>query len=699
MEFKEFLLEIGVEEIPAGYIFGAMKKIEDFFRSRLKEKKLSFDDIFLYSTPRRFAIKISNLQSFQKDEIIERVGPAKSVSFDENGNLTKAASGFLRGAKATENDIFFKQTPKGEKIAVKLEIKGEKTDAILASVIPELLGKISFPKAMKWSDKKLAFARPIRWLVAIFGDKIVPVEINDIKAGNDSFGNRFQKLSNKVQINKTSDYESSLKKVYVIPNRQERKDLIQTQLKDIFKDSDDELIEDKKLLETVIDLVEYPTAVIAEYEKKYLELPEKVIISTLSEHQKYFAVQDKNGQLVNKFIFISNGNPEFSDLIKAGNEKVIKARLEDAEFYFYEDTKQSLETYIPKLKDVTFQEKLGSLFDKTLRMENITDFLSDQLNLSEALKRKAKRSAHLCKADLVTLMLGEKEFTKLQGYIGMEYADKSGEEPGVPTAIFEHYLPRGQNDRLPNTIAGSLIAIADKMDTVCGIFGVNMIPTGSNDPFALRRAANGIVQIIDKNNFEINLHSLIDQAFSELKNKLEKPDNNKDKVYSFFKQRIKWFLQQKEIDYDVIDSVMHIDFSNIPDLIKRAEVLQKFKQREDFIRLVLGFNRVSNIITEVDEFKEINTTLFQEDTEIKLFEKFLSLKEIINKKLLQKDYDSVLNELVDFSSFIDNFFDDVMVNVEDKNLRNNRYHLLSKIRELFLKVADLAKIVVEGETK
>ncbi|HHE38273.1 MAG TPA: glycine--tRNA ligase subunit beta, partial [Candidatus Cloacimonetes bacterium] len=361
--------------------------------------------------------------------------------------------------------------------------------------------------------------------------------------------------------------------------------------------------------------------------------------------------------------------------------------------------KQSLETFVPKLKDVTFQEKLGSLFDKTERILKLADFILKQELLDEDISRRTLRTAYLCKADLVTTMLGEKEFTKLQGYIGMEYADKSGEEPGVPTAIFEHYLPRGQNDRLPNTIAGSLIAIADKMDTVCGIFGVNMIPTGSNDPFALRRAANGIVQIIDKNNFEINLHSLIDQAFSELKNKLEKPDNNKDKVYSFFKQRIKWLLQQKEIDYDVIDSVMHIDFSNIPDLIKRAEVLQKFKQREDFIRLVLGFKRVSNIITEVDEFKEINTTLFQEDTEIKLFEKFLSLKEIINKKLLQKDYDSVLNELVDFSSFIDNFFDDVMVNVEDKNLRNNRYHLLSKIRELFLKVADLAKIVVEGETK
>jgi len=696
MEVKEFLLEIGIEEIPAGYIFGAMKKIEDFFRSRLLEKKLSFENIALYSTPRRFAIKISNLQTFQKDEIIEKVGPARSVSFDENGNLTKPASGFLRGAKADKKDIFFKQTPKGEKIAVKLEIKGKKTETILASIIPELIGKIAFPKTMKWGNEKLSFARPVRWLVAVFGDKIVPVEISGIKAGNISYGNRFQKLSNPVQIDKISDYETELKKVYVIPNRQERKDLIQTQLNELFKNSDEKLIEDNKLLETVIDLIEYPTVILAEFDKKYLDLPEKVIVSTLSEHQKYFAVQDASGKLINKFVFISNGDPQFSELIRSGNEKVIKARLEDAEFYFQEDTKHSLKEFVPKLKDVTFQENLGSLYDKTHRIEQISGSFCDQLPNSDNLKETVGSAAYLCKADLVTMMLGEKEFTKLQGYIGKNYALKSGEEKEVADAIFEHYLPRGQHDSLPETLTGSLIAIADKMDTVCGIFGVNMIPTGSNDPFALRRAANGIVQIIDKNNFEINLHSLIDQTFSELKNKLEKPDNNKDKVYTFFKQRIKWLLQQKKIDYDVIDSVMHIDFSNIPDLVKRAEVLQKFKQREDFIRLVLGFKRVSNIIAEVKEFKEINKALLIEDTEKKLYEKFLSLSGNIKKKLSQKDYDSVLNELIEYSSFIDNFFDDVMVNVEDNNLRNNRYHLLSKIRELFLKVADLAKIVVEG---
>ncbi len=699
MEYKDFLLEIGVEEIPAGYISGAMKIVEEFFRSRLKEKKLSFENMDVYSTPRRLAVIVSNLQSFQKDEVIERVGPARAVSFDDNGNLTKAASGFLRGAKAAEKDIFFKQTPKGEKIAVKLEIKGEKTETILASFIPELVGKIVFPKSMKWKDKKLSFARPIRWLVAVFGEQVIPVEIGGIKSSKISFGNRFQKLSNPVQIDKIRGYEAALKKVFVLPDRKERKNSIQTQLKGLFKNSSERLIEDNKLLETVTDLVEYPTAVLAEFDEKYLELPGKVIVSTLSEHQKYFAVQDKNGQLVHKFVFISNGNPQYSELIKTGNEKVVKARLEDAEFYFREDTKRSLDTFVPGLKNVTFQENLGSLFDKTKRIENISGFLSAHLKLSDIEKQKLKRAAHLCKADLVTLMLGEKEFTKLQGYTGKYYALKCGEDKQVAEAIYEHYLPRGQNDSLPKTQLGSLLAIADKADTVCGIFGVDMIPTGSNDPFALRRAANGIMQIIDKNNFEINLISLLDEVFSNLKNKLEKPGNNKEKVYEFFKQRIKWLLQQKEIDYDVIDSVMHIDFSNIPDLIKRAKVLRKFKQQEDFIRLVLGFKRVSNIIAAMKEFKEIDTALLVEETEKKLYEKFLYLAEIIKTKLSQKDYESVLNGLVDFSSFIDDFFDDVMVNVEDRDLRHNRYYFLHKIRKLFLKVADLAKIVVEGENK
>ncbi|RLD55379.1 MAG: glycine--tRNA ligase subunit beta, partial [Bacteroidetes bacterium] len=417
-------------------------------------------------------------------------------------------------------------------------------------------------------------------------------------------------------------------------------------------------------------------------------------ILTLSQHQKYFAVQDEYNNLKNHFAFISNGNPNYSDIIRKGNEKVVKARLEDAEFYYNEDSKQPLDKFVPKLKNVLFQAKLGSLLEKTQRIEKLVEYLAEILDINQKDKKDAMRTAYLCKADLVTSMLGEKEFTKLQGYMGSKYARLSGENPIISTAIYEHYLPRGQNDKLPQTLAGSLVAIADKMDSVCGIIGVGLIPSGSNDPFALRRAANGIVQIIDFKYFNINLLELINKSFSFLEDKLEHPDFNKKIVIEFFKQRVNWMLQQANIEYDVIKSVMHIDFSNITDLKQRALDLQEFKQREDFIKLVLGFKRVSNIIMNQTISGEVNHQLLIEHAEKILYEKYIILSQEIKNFLLKKDYKKVMEKLVYFREYIDNFFDDVLVNTDELNLRENRYKLLNNIRKLFLKVADIAKIVV-----
>ena len=433
----------------------------------------------------------------------------------------------------------------------------------------------------------------------------------------------------------------------------------------------------------------------AEFDKKYLELPALVVTLTLSEHQKYFAIHDGENNLVNKFAFVSNRDSKYSDLIRSGNEKVIKARLEDAEFYYKEDTKQPLENYVPKLKNVTFQEKLGTLYEKTDRIKKLTEYLCDKLQLEKQIKKNSLRAAHLCKADLVTMMLGEKEYTKLQGYIGHRYALESGEKPDVAIAIEEHYKSGGYYKSLSEV--GAIVAIADRMDTVCGIIGVGMIPTGSRDPFALRRAGNGIVQIIANHNFGIDLHKLIDITFTVLQNKLEKSDNNKDIVYDFFKQRVNWLLKQRGIDYDVIESVMHIDHSNIPDLVHRAEALKNFLQREDFIKLVLSFKRVSKIIAEIKEFGKVDEGLLVKDTEKLLYKKYLILADEIKDILLQKDYETILEKLLIFGDVIAKFFEDVFVNVDDKKIRQNRYNLLNKIRELFLQVADISRIVIEGE--
>ncbi|MDP8203488.1 MAG: glycine--tRNA ligase subunit beta [Candidatus Tenebribacter mawsonii] len=691
MDKKDFLFEVGVEEIPAAYIAGAIKAIKDNFEINLKKANLEYDELQLFSTPRRFTVRITSLQTQQKDEVIERIGPTKEMAYTTDGNLTNAALGFLRGAGAEENDIIIKQTPKGDKIAISKAIKGKPTATILISLIKDIITEIKFQKSMKWGNSKLSFARPIRWILALFGNQILQLEFANITSSNITFGNRFQKLDNPIEINSTNEYEEKLAGVFVIPNRDERKKIIIQQINELFINSDEKVIENNKLLETVTDLVEFPTAVIADFDKKYLKLPQKVVTLTLSEHQKYFSISKQDGTLSNKFLFISNGDPQYSNLIKQGNEKVITARLEDAEFFYKEDTIQPFDTFVPKLSEVTFQQKLGTVLEKTERIKQITKFICDEIELETEVKKHSIDGANLCKADLVTMMLAEKEFTKLQGYIGHQYALKSGEDIETARVIEEHY----QNGDEKMSLAGSVVAIADKIDTICGIIGVDMVPTGSKDPFALRRAANGVVQIISNNNFEIDINKLINITFELLKDKLDKPENNKDVVYDFFKQRVHWLLKQKQIDYDIIESVMHIDHSNIPDLIHRAEALQELKKQANFIKLVLGFKRVSNIIAEVEATSMVKQEMLNEKMEQTLYAQYLELKIEINTLLPKKNYQKILEILVDYGSTIDKFFEEVLVNVEDMEIKQNRYNILSCIRELFLQVADLNRIVVD----
>lgn len=737
MDKKDFLFELGVEEIPVAYTDVAIKTIKDHFETNLKKANLEYNELQVFSTPRRFTIKITSLQTQQKDEVIERTGPTKEIAYDVNNNLTKAALGFLRGAGAEEKDIIIKHTSKGDKIAIKKEIKGKPAEDILQQIILEVIPKINFPKSMRWGNGQLVFARPIRWLLALFGKDVLPLSFNGLQSGRVSYGNRFQKLDNPIEINLIDEYEEKLAEFFVIPNREKRKEIIYKQMNLLFMNSGEKITENNRLLDIVTDLVEYPTAVIAEFDEKYLELPELVVTSTLSEHQKYFSVSKSNGKISNKFLFISNGDPQYSNLIKKGNEKVITARLEDAEFFYKEDLKKHFSKFVPSLsrkpqstpynqkaaisklndimpdkvdlttlneqndivsflKFITFQGDLGTLYDKTNRIMKLVDYICRELKFSKEICQDTNVAAYNCKADLSTMMLGEKEYTKLQGYIGHHYALKSGIKKNIALAIEEHYFPRSEKDNLPTAIEGSIVAIADKMDTVCGIIGVDMIPTGSKDPFALRRAGNGVVQIIANQDFEIDLYKLIDVTFDFLESKLKRPENNKDVVYDFFKQRVNWLLKQKQFDYDIIDSVMHIDHSNIPDLIIRAEALQELKKQEDFIKLVLGFKRVSNIIAKVKATSNVKTEILK-DMELTLYSEYEDLEKKIKELLPDKNYKKILDEFVEYGSTIDNFFDEVLVNVEDLEIKQNRYNILFCIRELFLQVADLSKLVVEGE--
>lgn len=551
---------------------------------------------------------------------------------------------------------------------------------------------------MQWGTGGLNFARPIRWLVCLWGKDVLKLEIDGIEADRISYGNRVSGLDTTVEITHPKDYFSALKSVNVIADRQERCEQIKKQLKEIFPKQDFKVDLDEGLLQTVTDLVEFPAAVVAEFESKFLVLPEKIVTSTISTNQKYFAVMDQSGRLTNKFIFVSNGNPEFNELIRRGNEKVVKPRLEDAMWYYHEDTKQPLESYVTQLQDVVFQAELGTLKAKTDRIIQIAEHLAKQLNLSEHEIYAAKRTALLCKADLVTKMLGEKEFTKLQGYIGMHYALACGESEEVAQGIYEHYMPRGQNDELPQTLNGAIVAVADKLDTICGIIGIGMLPTGSADPFALRRAANGIVQIIAEKKWDIDITELIDFTLGNFNKAEINTEKNRQIIRNYFHQRINWYLQQLKIDYDVIDSVMHIDFGNLLHLIRRASALHDFKSDEDFIKLVIGFKRVSNIIKDEKKQLALEQNLLQEPAEIALNAALQALETKIESDLTQLNYTGVIKHLVGIRAAIDKFFDDVLVNVEDEQLRRNRYALLQKIRQAFLQVADLSLLVVEGKT-
>jgi len=697
---KDLLVEIGVEELPPGFIINAVKTLEKQLISRLNDNRLSHGKIDLFSTPRRLALIISDLETEQDDITKEKIGPAIEIAYDEKGKLSQAAHGFLKSSGASENDLYTIESSKGKKLAVKIYQNGQRTEKILRTVIPDSIRNISSPKTMRWVSKDLYFARPIRWLTVIFGEEPIAFEIDGIRANKFSFGNRFKALDCKIEIPYPKAYSKVLEKVYVIPERSKREQIIRTQVKDLFLGETKKCIIDKYLLAEVTDLVEYPTAVRAYYDPKYLQLPSEIVITTLSKHQKYFAVKDlKTNKLTNEFVFISNGDPDCSDLIKPGNEKVVKARLEDAEFYFREDLKVPLENYVSKLKQVTFQEKIGSLYDKTERIKTIAGSITKELMLNEQVQAHIIRAAYLCKGDLVTLMLGEKEFTKLQGYIGMEYARAGGEPEEVARAIFEHYLPRGKNDNLPGSIIGSVVAIADKIDTVCGICAAGLLPTGSNDPFALRRAGNGIIQIIVHQGFEMELLGLIEVAFNSLKSTIDISPETREFVHQFMKQRVNWILKENGIDYDIIESVMHIDYSNVVDLLHRAKDLQEFKQRDDFLKLVIGFKRVSNIIIDYHHENKPDPKLFEHETEKDLYAGYMLLEKEISNLLAGKDYAGIMKKLVEFGILIDRFFDDVLVNTDEAELRLNRYNLLTLIRALFLKVADLAKIVVEGYEK
>jgi glycyl-tRNA synthetase beta chain len=699
LDKHNFLLELGCEELPERQLEIACETLESSFKSFLTSNNLACDSFFVSGTPRRVYLNANDLDNGQADIEIQKTGPAVNIAYSADGALSPAGLGFIRKCGATENDCFIQDTDKGRFLAVRFIQKGRTTKELLSGWAVSFPSQIPYTKKMIWDKQSFAYSRPLRWVLALWDTEVLEIEIGGILSGNISYGNRYLGLDTRLNISSAEDYLAILSENKVLANAQQRRHSIESQLASILSGTGLEVVEDQRLVDTVTNLVESPHAVVGEFDEKYLSLPEKIIISTISQNQKYFSVRSINGDkaLSNKFVFISNGDPAYSEVIKLGNQKVVNARLADAMWYYNEDTKHKLESYVPKLNDVVFQSKLGTMADKTKRIINLCQYISQKISLDEVTARKVLRCAALCKADLVTTMLGEKEFTKLQGYIGMKYALASGEDNEVAEGIYEHYMPRGSSDGLPQTLCGSVVAVADKMDTVAGIIAIGMMPTGSGDPFALRRAANGIVQIISERAWDIDIFELANIALDGLEGNPNLQAKSHANVHTFMEQRVEWLLKQQKFDYDIIESVMHLNKTKISDLEKRAEALSSLRSEPEFQKLVTGFKRVANIIADTRVFSELDVTKLHEPAEISAQVKLLELHDKLDNALDKKDYQTALQHLIQFGAVIDAFFDSILVNSEDEVIKQNRHSLLNDVKKEFLRMADLSRIVLESE--
>ena len=681
------LLEIGVEELPSRFGQSTLEQIENNLSKLLTEERVNFDNIEKYATPRRLTFIIKNISDKASDLEEEVKGPAKKIAFDAEGSFTKPALGFMKSKGLKEEDVYFKQVGNAEYLFGTIKQEGKETSEVLKNIIPEAIKNVTFPKAMRWGGKNMRFARPIRWMVVLLNDNVLEVDLEGIKSSNVTKGHRFLG-EREFEVNSIEEYFEKLENNYIVLDQNKRKEMIRNQAIEVANFLGGEVEFDEDLLEEITFLVEYPTAFYGEFEEDYVKLPKEVVTTPMKEHQRYFPVL-KDGKLLPNFIAVRNGDSNRIDLVKAGNEKVLKARLADALFFYKEDTKKPLESFIDKLHTVVFQAKLGTIYDKTLRIEKLSQVIIDELKMSES-KENTIRAAKLCKADLVTNMVFE--FTELQGIMGRDYAKISGENEEVCEGIFEHYLPRFAGDILPETNAGIALSIADKLDSIAGFFAIGIKPSGSQDPYALRRQALGILSILLDKKLSVNLNSLISAALDNYSNIDFNKEEVSEQIVEFFVERVKNLFKDLGIRYDVIDAVLNNNLDDISDIHTRALELNRWLQKDELVEMLTAFNRVSTLAQKAtsDMVKE---ELLKEDAEMKLYNSFKEIKSNVESLLKDKKYNEALDAFATLRPLVDNLFDNVMVMDKDEAIKENRLGLLKQIYSTMLTICDLSKIV------
>ncbi|UCE70878.1 MAG: glycine--tRNA ligase subunit beta [Nitrospiraceae bacterium] len=676
---KPFLLEIGTEEIPARFIRKGLAILQEALSGYLTDSAIQYGPIHQYATPRRLTLLIEDVAEKQEDRTVTSVGPPKNIAYDKNGEPTKAATGFAKSLNIDVSNLQITETEKGEYICATVEEKGLPSPDCLADALPKIITSLQLPKSMRWGDSSIRFFRPIHWIIALYGDRVVPFEIDGIKTANISYGHRFLSPS-AIKISKPEDYLSELARNHVIADMKERQALIEKGIQQCQTEKGCVVHEDRELIETVTNLVEYPTVVLGSFEDKYLALPKELPITVMRSHQKYFSTENNEGNLLRYFLVVSNTKPENNETVRIGAERVLRARLEDAQFYYTDDKKLPLIEYVEKLKDVTFQEKLGTLYDKTERVASLSSFIASRFNVTAS--DNIIRASKLAKADLVTGVVSE--FPELQGYMGMIYALHAGEDNAVAVAIQEHYLPRFPGDSLPSDTTGTIISLADKMDNIASFFYVGLIPTGSEDPYALRRQATGIIQILKSGGYSLSLDLLAHSALQPLESSEEKRRNLTRDIIQFFHQRLEGILLAEGYRHDLISAVLSSDQTDIQDVDRRLKLLAALKESPTFPNLLIAAKRVYNILSKTEPL-ELQESMLTEHAERALFESARSIKENLSISACQS--------LFEFEAPVNTFFDKVLVMDKDPLIRDNRLALLQSVKKVFNLLGDFSKIV------
>ncbi len=685
---RDLLFEIGMEEIPASFLEPALAQLQNRFTEKVKELKIGCGTVTVMGTPRRLTLMAKDVAEKQEDITEQLLGPSKSAGFDGNGKATRAAEGFAKSKGAEVADLQVVSTAKGEYLMVVRQQKGVATATLLPELLHGLIIDLSFPKSMRWGNNRHAFARPIQWLLAIFGSEVIRFEHEGIESSNSSAGHRFL-AKERFQVESAATYEQQLADRFVLVDQAKRRTRVISEIKDAVAQSselaDGHVAIDEALVDTVTNLVEMPYGICGVFEEKFLQLPAEVLITSMREHQKYFPVVNSSGKLLPGFVAVNNTRVNDTAITRKGHQRVLRARLEDALFFFNSDREIRLEDRIADLNGIIFQAKLGTMLEKNDRLIKLVKILADKID--PALAEEGCRAALLCKADLLSNMVGE--FPTLQGIMGGAYALHDGETNGVATAIIEHYMPRRAGAEIPSTDAGALLALADRFDSLAGCFGIGQVPTGTADPFGLRRISLAILHIISGKGYSFSLHEIVHKALALYGNKVAGGSDTVDAVITFIKGRFANDCVSRGLPADAVEAAVSVNFDDVHDCLLRIDAILQLRKEPALKVLAASYKRVKNIIKDNRE-TSVSVSLFENQSEKDLYNLFLEVQAEMGKRIADKEYAQALAVMLKMKEPVDAFFDGVMVMADDAAIRQNRLNLLTVLGDLILQIGDIS---------